>query len=130
MINKLISWLIPEPKTNLQIVVDKINAQEEVRSATIRMSMDGKVPKINIVKDLHFLVGKVSYSIGYTFKYFLVQFSTGDKECIVKLKDHNEPLFVFNDPGEIREIRQTIISKYEKMIEVKKAEREADFNEL
>lgn len=108
---KLLKWLFPEPRTNLEVVLDKISSQKEVRNASIRMSSDGE-KKLDVTKDLSFMIGKTSFNPVKIFKYFLVQFSTGDKECIIKLHGDNQPLFLFNDPDEVKQIRAAIISKY------------------
>lgn len=116
MIDRIFRALFPEPKSNLEVVLEKISKQEEVRSATIVLDSKGKNKKINIDSHLNFMVGKVNYSIGMSFDYFSVRFGDNNTKCIVVAKNSDEPLFMFDNLDEVKQIRKAVTDKYCEMI--------------
>jgi len=115
------------PRTNLEVVLSKITDQEEVRSAAIMTDPGSLINNRDTSQDLFFMIGIFQYSPYAYFKHFRVKFSSNDKECIVVSSNDKEPLFIFNDPEEISQIRQAIVDKYNQMIEDKKKQAHEDF---
>ncbi len=114
MINKILKFLIPKYQSDLEVVLSKIDAQKEVRSANILMSMSGAVVKLDMSKDLHFMVGTVKYFPCKIFDHFVVKFNNNDEKCIVTLQYDNDPLFIFSNTQEVSQIKKAIIDKYNK----------------
>lgn len=124
MVMKLFRHLWPAPKSDLEIVLDKIAEQEEVRNMNIHHRLK-RLKRRNVDKDNYFMVGTIDYGCGMYFNYFEVRFGDKDKKCTITLKKGNGALFLFTDPEEIRQIRQAVTSKYHQMVDdIKKQERE------
>lgn len=123
MIDKLFQKIIrflPEPKTDLEIVLNKISKQDEVRNASIAMNSKGEVEEIDIDKNLNFMIGNIDYSCGVSFNYFSVRFGDNNTKCIVTTKKSKDPLFIFDDLKEVTQIRKAVIGKYHEMLDNKK----------
>lgn len=115
-----------QPKSNLEVVLDKIASQKEVQNANTASRLSGE--DIDVSKDLHFMIGTVKYmGVSVGFKYFRVKFSSGDKKCVITLSDDNDPLFIFDDPDEIQQIRVAIVAKHAQMLENEKKQQHKDF---
>lgn len=123
LFEKIVSFL-PEPKTDLEVVLNKISEQDEVRNASIVMN------STDIDKDMNFMVGKIDYSCGLSFNYFSVRFGDNNTKCIVTMKGSNEPLFMFDDPEEIAQIRKAVIGKYHKMLDNNKLRSAIEFAKM
>lgn len=117
MFDKIVKFLLPEPRTNLDIVLEKIHNQDEVRSANMAIALiTGNLSDINIDKDLHFMVGKVKVTTHcMQYKYFRVKFGDRDRKCVITMGNDADPLFTFNEPEEIEAIRKALKNKYKDM---------------
>jgi len=94
MINKILDFLFPKPKKGIDMVIDIINRSYRVYNTG----------EPDAVKDQLFYVGH----------NYVIYFEHGDEVCHFKAKGFDEPnvpLFVFQDPEEIAELRRVISEK-------------------
>lgn len=113
-LNGLLKYLPPINKSNLEVVLDNIARQEEVRNVNIAIS-DSYTNKLDISKDLHFIVGKRSL-FNPCFKYFKVKFGDRGRKCVVTAMNSNDPIFLFSNIEEIGHIRKAVTNKYKEML--------------
>ena len=112
---RFLAHIWPKSKTELEIVLNRIEKQDEVRSASITMYGNGGIKEIDISEDLHFMVGKSYTLFGPIFRYFRIKFGDNDNKCIVTT-DNNDILFIFDKAAEIRQIRRAVMRKYSDMV--------------
>ena len=111
----------PTPKTELELAVAKIKSQNLVRNFSLTPT--------DPVNGKYFAIGKIKYtysSIGVD--HMDVTFSKNDTEVMIKYK--KEIIYFFNDPNEVKAIREAIIECHTKMLERQRKEKVDEFNSL
>lgn len=121
MFKKIIEFMFPEPKTDLQLAVDKILDQTIVSNHSI-LDTDP-------VNGSYFAVGKIKYTYsGFGTDNMGILFS-GDKNDVV-IKYNGDVIYYFNSPSEVEVIRTAIITCFNNMQLKKAQENKKDFGNL
>jgi len=128
---RLLNILFPV-RTDLEIVLKKIADQECIRNADLVLSnLDGNLKNIDLDKNLRFLIGRVRRtSYGLSFNSFTVKFGQRESKCIVTMQGNDEPLFLFDDPEEVKQIRGAIKNKYNDILKKKQKDFRHDFDNV
>lgn len=88
--NKILEFLFPRQRTNLEIVSDYINKYGVTNAIDT-----------NPVKDQYFRIGP-----------YLLQFGDHDTICQLKVPNDTVPMFIFNDEEEIKQLREVLTNNF------------------
>jgi hypothetical protein len=118
LFERIIDKLCPEPKSDFEVVIDKIRKQDKVFNFT--------ATEVDPHKDQFFAVGVSALKFG-KLKYFYVRFDGEDTRCTVSMPNDSTPLYIFNNPEQVRGIRSVIVDKFNEGIVDKHIKSKDDF---
>jgi hypothetical protein len=121
MINKILSLLFPEPKSEIEMAFEKILSMTYVSNHSFE--------DLDPVNGSYFAVGrmKLTYaSMG--IDYMNIMFSKNGEDVVIKYKD--EIIYYFNTKDEVNQIRKAIIMTHNKQKQRQRSEAIDEFNRL
>lgn len=121
MFSSILEYLIPRPKTPVELAVKKIEKQQFMRGA-LGNDIDPK-------NRTHFIIGKITImGSGMGSVCMEVSFDSSDSQATIKYD--GDVMFYFNDKNDVLKIRQAIVDLHSKLAEERNKDKARRFSEL